>query len=163
MSDTAPLAFDAENTDLAFPGLWCPGQLSAADIARLPALGVGTVINLAPPNASKILAGEAEQVTALGLNDVQIPVSWDAPSPHQFELFVGVMAAVGHQAVWLHCARNMRASAFVYLYRLLVRGESESQAAWPMSRVWTPNPVWQQWITAVRRARCAGAGQDDEC
>jgi len=124
---------------------------------------VGTVITLAPPNASKILAGEAEQVTALGLNDVQIPVSWDAPSPHQFELFVGVMAAVGHQAVWLHCARNMRTSAFVYLYRLLVRGESESQAAWPMSRVWTPNPVWQQWITAVRRARCAGAGQDDEC
>ena len=162
MNDTTtPWAFDAENAYLAFEGLWCSGQLSAADIARLPALGVGTVINLAPPNASKVLAGEAEQVTALGLNYVQIPVSWDAPSPHQFELFAGVMAAVGHQAVWLHCARNMRASAFVYLYRLLVRGEGELQSAWPMSQVWTPNPVWQQWITAVRSARGAGAVQLD--
>lgn len=147
---TTPLAFDAENAYLAFEGLWCSGQLSADDIARLPALGVGTVINLAPPHASIVLAGEAERVTALGLNYVQIPVDWQAPDITHFEQFAGVMAALGRRPVWLHCAKNMRASAFVYLYRLLVRGESEMQASWPMSQVWTPNPVWQQWIDAVR-------------
>ena len=162
MSDLVPLsAFDAENAYLAFDGLWCSGQLSAADVARLPALGVNTVINLAPPHASKVLPGEAEQVTALGLNYVQIPVIWDAPSPHQFELFVGVMTAVGHKPVWLHCAKNMRASAFVYLYRLLIRGEDESQAVWPMSQVWTPNPTWQRWIGAVRHARGADPAQPE--
>ena len=152
MTETAPLRFDAENTFAAFEGLWCSGQLSVADIARLPALGVATVINLALPTSSNALSGEAEQVTALGMNYVHIPVLWDAPKAAQFEQFAGVMAALGQQPVWLHCAKNMRASAFVYLYRLLIRGETEVQASWPMSQIWTPNPVWQQWISAVRAA-----------
>ncbi|CDW94161.1 MULTISPECIES: protein tyrosine phosphatase family protein [unclassified Thiomonas] len=150
MSESAPLRFDAEKTFAAFEGLWCSGQLSVADIARLPALGVATVINLALPTSSKALSGEAEQVTALGMNYVHIPVLWDAPKPVQFEQFAGVMATLGQQPVWLHCAKNMRASAFVYLYRLLIRGETEEQASWPMSQIWAPNPVWQQWISAVR-------------
>ena len=157
MTESAPLRFDAENTFAAFEGLWCSGQLSVADIARLPALGVATVINLALPTSSKALSGEAEQVTALGMNYVHIPVLWDAPKPVQFEQFAGVMATLGQQPVWLHCAKNMRASAFVYLYRLLIRGETEEQASWPMSQIWAPNPVWQQWISAVRAAHCRGA------
>ena len=152
MTETAPLRFDAENTFAAFEGLWCSGQLSVADIARLPALGVATVINLALPTSSNALSGEAELVTALGMNYVHIPVLWDAPKPVQFEQFAGVMAALGQQPVWLHCAKNMRASVFVYLYRRLIRGETEEQASWPMSQIWTPNPVWQQWISAVRAA-----------
>jgi protein tyrosine phosphatase (PTP) superfamily phosphohydrolase (DUF442 family) len=152
-----PLQMDAENTFAAFEGLWCSGQLSAADIARLPALGVATVINLALPTSSNALSGEAEQVTALGMNYVQIPVLWDAPKPEQFEQFAGVMAALGQQTVWLHCAKNMRASAFVYLYRLLIRGEAEEQASWPMSQIWTPNALWQQWTCAVRAAHGRGA------
>ena len=160
MTETAPLrSFDAENTFAAFEGLWCSGQLSAADIARLPALGVVTVINLALPTSSNALSGEAEQVTALGMNYVHIPVLWDAPKPAQFEQFAGVMAALGQQPVWLHCAKNMRASVFVYLYRLLIRGETEEQASWPMSQIWTPNPVWQQWISAVRASHGHGAAR----
>ena len=157
MTESAPLRFDAENTFAAFEGLWCSGQLSVADIARLPALGVATVINLALPTSSNALSGEAEQVTALGMNYVHIPVLWDAPKAAQFEQFAGVMAALGQQPVWLHCAKNMRASVFVYLYRRLIRGETEEQASWPMSQIWTPNPVWQQWISAVRAAHGRGA------
>ena len=157
MTESAPLRFDAENTFAAFEGLWCSGQLSVADIACLPALGVATVINLALPTSSNALSGEAEQVTALGMNYVHIPVLWDAPKPAQFEQFTGVMAALGQQPVWLHCAKNMRASVFVYLYRRLIRGETEEQASWPMSQIWTPNPVWQQWISAVRAAHGHGA------
>lgn len=127
VTEPAPLRFDAENTFAVFEGLWCSGQISVADIARLPALGVATVINLALPTSSNALSGEAEQVTALGVNYAHIPVLWDAPKPAQFEQFAGVMAALGQEPVWLHCAKNMRASAFVYLYRLLIRGEPKNK------------------------------------
>lgn len=154
MSPTDIPCMDAENTVQVFDGLWCSGQLSAADIARLPGLGIATVINLALPTSSNALPGEAERVTALGLNYVQIPVEWKRPQTTQFQLFVGVMAAFGARPVWLHCAKNMRASAFVYLYRKLIRGEPEEQALWPMRSIWTPNPVWLQWMASV----CAAYG-----
>ncbi|MDD4885333.1 MAG: protein tyrosine phosphatase family protein [Thiomonas sp.] len=128
MSEVMPLQMDAENTFAAFEGLWSSGQLSAADIARLPAVGIATVINLALPTAPNALVGEPEQVTALG-----------------------------GKPVWLHCAKNMRASAFVYLYRRLIRDEPEEQAAWPMLQIWTSNAVWQQWTCAVRAAHRHGA------
>lgn len=153
MSEAPATRMDAESTVQVFDGLWCSGQLSAADIARLPGLGIATVINLALPTSSNALSGEAERVTALGMNYVQIPVAWDGPKLRHFEQFVGVMAALGDQPVWLHCAKNMRASAFVYLYRRLVRGEPEEQAAWPMRIIWTPNPIWQHWIDSVCAAR----------
>ncbi len=149
---------DAENTFQVDDHLWCSGQLSAADIASLPALGIGTVINLALPTSSNALPGEAERVTALGLNYVQIPVQWESPQPAQFRQFVGVTAALGERPVWLHCARNMRASAFVYLYRKLIRGEPEEQARWPMRDIWTPNPIWQRWIDDVCAAYDNGDG-----
>jgi protein tyrosine phosphatase (PTP) superfamily phosphohydrolase (DUF442 family) len=140
---------DAENTHQVFDWLWSSGQLSAADIGTLPALDIAVVINLAPPNSSNALAGEAELVSAQGLTYVQIPVDWQQPNPEQFNQFVGVMQAFAGRKVWLHCAKNMRASAFVYLYRKLILNQPEVQASWPLQAVWSPNPAWQSFIAAV--------------
>ena len=148
MQPTAP-RMDAENTYAVFDWLWTSGQLSAADIDALPALGVETVINLALPSASNALPGEAERVTALGLNYVHIPVPWERPEVRHFNRFAGVLSAWAPRPTWVHCARNMRVSAFVYLYRRLVLGEPESVARFPMDRIWQPNAVWQDWINAV--------------
>jgi len=53
---------------------------------------------------------------------------------------------------WLHCAKNMRASAFIYLYRKLLLNDTEAAASLPMREVWNPNPVWQHFINQVTSA-----------
>ncbi len=140
---------DAENTHQVYDWLWTSGQLSQRDIASLPALGIEAVVNLALPTSSNALPGEAERVTGLGLTYVPIPVEWECPRPEQFEQFVGVLKALSGRKVWVHCAKNMRVSVFVYLYRKHVLGEDDQQASFPMRAVWSPNEVWQAFIAQV--------------
>lgn len=140
---------DAVNTFQVFDWLWTSGQLSGADIQQLPGLGVDAVINLALPSSPNALPAEAELVTSLGLAYIQIPVEWEAPRPEQFDQFVGVMKAFAGRKIWLHCAMNMRVSAFLYLYRKLVLGEGDEAASFPMREIWQPDETWQEFIRAV--------------
>lgn len=149
---------DAENVHQVFDWLWSSGQLSERDILSLPALGVEVVVNLAMPTSSNALPGEAVLVTSNGMAYVQIPVVWERPEPEQFAQFVGVLDAFRGRKVWVHCAMNMRVSAFIYLYRKLVLGEGEDQACHPMRQVWRLNGIWQDFIEEVGRLH-AGRGQ----
>ncbi len=146
---------DAVNTHQVFDGLWTSGQLSERDIRQLPALGVEVVVNLAPPTSSNALPGEAEMVTREGMAYVQIPVEWAHPEPEQFAQFVGVLKTFRGRTVWLHCAMNMRVSAFIYLYRRLVLSESEEAASFPMREVWSPDETWQAFIDRVLQGKAA--------
>lgn len=137
---------DAVNTHRVFDWLWTSGQLSERDIARLPALGIGAVINLALPTSSNALPGEAELVTLLGIAYIQIPVEWERPELHELEQFFATLRAFEHRNVWVHCAKNMRVSAFVYLYRKLCLNHSEEDAMYPMREVWVPNETWQAFV-----------------
>ena len=140
---------DAENTHQVFDWLWTSGQLSERDIASLPTLGIEVVVNLALPTSSNALAGEAELITRRGIAYIHIPVEWEQPQPQQFRQFVGVLTSFAGHKVWVHCAKNMRVSAFVYLYRKLILGNDEKDAAFPMREIWTPNPIWQAFIDTV--------------
>ena len=140
---------EAVNTYQVFDWLWTSGQLSAADIQRLPELGIQVVINLALPSSPNALPDEAERVSGLGMVYVHIPVEWEAPRPEQFQQFVGVLKAFEGHNIWLHCVMNMRVSAFIYLYRNLVLGEVEEVSAFPMRIVWQPDETWQAFIATV--------------
>lgn len=148
---------DAENTHRVSERLWSSGQLSERDIAALPGLGVRLVVNLALPTSVNALPGEAELVTRQGIDYVHIPVVWERPEPEQFDRFVAVLDAWRGSTVWVHCAKNMRVSAFLYLYRSLVLGEPEEEARFPLRDVWEPDAVWQTFIDAVK-ARHAASG-----
>lgn len=137
---------DAEHTHQVFDWLWTSGQLSEQDIGSLPALGIEAVINLALPTSSNALPGEAELVVRQGISYFQIPVVWENPQLDQLEQFFSLLEALEGRRLWVHCAMNMRVSAFIYLYRRLVRAESEAAAAYPMCEVWEPNETWQAFI-----------------
>lgn len=151
---------DAENTHQVFDWLWSSGQLSARDIESLSGLGIELVINLALPTSTNALSGEAELVARQRIAYVQIPVEWENPKPEQFQQFVGVLESFRGRKAWVHCAKNMRVSAFIYLYRKLVLGEEERAATFPMREVWIPNEVWQRFIDQVRSA---SAQTDSNC
>lgn len=137
---------DAENTYQVFDWLWTSGQLSGKDIAGLPALGIDAVINLALPTSSNALPGEAEMITGQGIAYIQIPVEWERPDLEQLVQFFGILRAFDGRKVWVHCAKNMRVSAFIYLYRRLCLAESEEASVHPMQEVWVPNETWQVFI-----------------
>ena len=54
--------------------------------------------------------------------------------------------------MFVHCFANMRASAFVYLYRTLVEGVPEAEARGTMSEVWDPGEL-EQWASLIERAQ----------
>jgi len=137
---------DAENTHQVFDWLWTSGQLSEKDITSLSGLGIEAVINLALPTSSNALPGEAELITRHGIAYLQIPVVWERPELHQLAQFFGALKAFADRKVWVHCAKNMRVSAFIYLYRKLCLEESEEVAVHPMQEVWVPNETWQTFI-----------------
>jgi protein tyrosine phosphatase (PTP) superfamily phosphohydrolase (DUF442 family) len=137
---------DAEDIHQVFDWLWSSGQLSEADIVCLPKLGIAAVINLAPPTSSNALPGEAELVTLGGIAYVQIPVLWDRPELYQLRQFFAALAMFEGRKVWVHCAKNMRASAFIYLYRRMVLGDEDEAAAFPLREVWEPNQIWQTFM-----------------
>ena len=152
---------DAENTHQVFDWLWTSGQLSEKDIARLPALGIGAVINLALPTSLNALPGEAEFVKRQGIAYIHIPVDWERPELYQLTQFFDTLKAFEGRKVWVHCAKNMRASAFIYLYRRLCLAESEEASAHPMQKVWVPNETWQAFIRSALSVRSIPAfGQD---
>jgi protein tyrosine phosphatase (PTP) superfamily phosphohydrolase (DUF442 family) len=123
-------------------------QPSAAQLAALGETGVRHVINLAPPGSDHAVANEAALLTAQGINYLQIPVPWAAPQAAQFTLFSQVLWAMREDAVLVHCAGNMRASAFVFLYRVVHEGEPLAEAAALLHGVWKPDGVWQDFIAA---------------
>jgi len=56
------------------------------------------------------------------------------------------VAALEGKKIWVHCARNMRVSVFIYLYRRLHLSEPEEVAVHPVKEVWVPNVTWQAFI-----------------
>lgn len=122
------------------------GQPVEAQLGQLAAAGVAHVINLALPTSTDAVASEAALVTGQGLNYLQLPVNWEAPEAVQFQRFCQLLWVMRSEPVLVHCARNKRVSAFVFLYRVLHEGVSPQDAAEAMHRVWVPEGAWLRFI-----------------
>jgi len=142
---------DAENIHQVFDWLWTSGQLSEQDIANLTELGIEAVINLALPTSSNALSGEADFVTRQGIAYIHMPVAWEQPELHRLTQFFDTLKVFEGRNVWVHCAKNMRVSVFIYLYRRLCLMESEETSVHPMQEVWEPNETWQTFIRNALR------------
>lgn len=123
-------------------------QPSADQLATLGETGVKHVINLALPSSEGAVATEAALLTAQGINYVHLPVVWERPTAEKFTLFAQILWAMRADAVLVHCACNMRASAFVFLYRVLHEGEPLESAASALHAVWRPEDIWRDFLSA---------------
>lgn len=85
------------------------------------------------------------------MNYVHIPVVWEAPQFEDFARFAGELKARASQPVFVHCALNMRVSAFVFLHRTLVEGVPPADAEKDLHRIWKPDEVWPAFIADVQR------------
>ena len=121
------------------------GMPQPDDFAALRQAGFDVVINLALPTSDNALPNEGELVSAQGMTYVHIPVKFDAPQPADFERFTRVLDACAGQRVFVHCAANMRVSAFVFLHRLS-HGTDRTTAESDLKRIWQPDGVWREFV-----------------
>jgi uncharacterized protein (TIGR01244 family) len=152
-----PSIGDIYNFRQVSPDLASSGQPREHQLAAIAEAGYNVVINLALHNDPRYsLSDEAASVQALGMEYVHIPVQFGAPTESDLERFFDAMEQHAHERIWVHCAANMRVSAFLGLYRTLRQGWPESQAFALMREMWQPDAVWSQFI-ASQLAKVPGA------
>lgn len=145
-----PFEFEALKAIQSFreidPALATAGQPTPEQIRAVRAGGYQTVINLLPSDNKKALPNERELVEAEGLRYHHLPVVWEAPTAQDFEQFCALMQAEKGRRVFVHCALNMRVSAFVFLHRVLRLGVPRETAERDLLAVWQPDAVWSRFI-----------------
>lgn len=129
------------------------GQPTAEQLASVAAAGVEAVVNLLPENVERALADEADRVRALGMRYVHIPVEWEHPREADFDCFADTLRRYRRRRLFVHCAANLRVSAFLALYRSLYEGWSWTAATAELRRVWDPDPVWSEFLARILRQR----------
>lgn len=135
---------------LPFSGsLATSGQPTEAQIAEIAQAGFQVVVNLALTDQDYSLPDEASLVLRHGMEYIHIPVIWERPTLSNLENFFAVMDANWERQVFVHCAANMRVSAFLALYRILRLGWQPERAFAEMQRIWQPEGVWQAFIQSA--------------
>ena len=122
------------------------GQPTESQLAAIKAAGFVRVINLAPHGLENSLPDEADVIKKNGMDYVHIPVDFKNPSDTDFAQFCSALQQVQPQKVLVHCAANMRVSAFVYRYRTQVLGEDKTAAEQDLHKIWKPFGAWEAFI-----------------
>lgn len=127
------------------PDLITGGQPSEEQLALAAAAGAQVVINLALHDAPYSLPDERATVEALGMTYEHIPVVWERPTPTDLDAFCAAMERCAGRPLFVHCAANYRASAFVMLHRVLRQGWRIEGALPDVRAIWNPAdyPAWQ--------------------
>lgn len=148
MTDSA--LSDIYNYRAVDDSLCTSGQPIVAQIASIAAAGYKTIINLALHDDPRYsLPDEPGTAQSLGLAYVHIPVQFAAPKEADLLAFFAAMDAHRDEKLWVHCAANMRVSAFLGLYRVIKQGWEPERAFELMHGLWQPNEVWSAFIAAM--------------
>lgn len=122
------------------------GQPTAAQFKDIQAAGYQSIVNLALVSSTDAIPEEGDIVSQLGMEYVHIPVDWEVPALDDLTRFFEVMDQRSHTQVFVHCAKNMRVSAFMYLYRVLRQRMAPEEAQQALLQIWQPIPHWQAFM-----------------
>lgn len=123
------------------------GQPNEAQLRQIVSAGYLTVVNLAPTSMlENSIVEERSILEQCGAHYVHIPVDFNNPTEHDFDEFVTLMSTRQTDKIWIHCAANMRVSAFLYRYRCSVLGHDAGEAKKDLLKIWEPFGVWRDFI-----------------
>ncbi len=132
------------------------GQPTPEQFKTVRDAGYDAVVNLLPREQDNALKGEAALIGDLGMEYYYIPVVWAAPQLQDFTTFCEVMRKLAGKKVFVHCAMNMRVTAFYSSYAMKHLGWSPQQADELVLRIWdaTKNykmdETWRSFIALIR-------------
>ena len=120
------------------------GQPKIEELELIANEGFEVVINLAIPTTSNALENEDKIVSSLNMSYIHIPVDFENPKISDLKLFLNVLQALGASKVWIHCAKNYRVSAFMYVYHKYILHTPFEQIDLSIFDMWQPSLVWQE-------------------
>ena len=139
-----------ENFQFIHDHLFSSGQPTTEQLRLIKEYGVSTVINVALTDSDHHLLHEDKICLDLGLNYIQLPISWETPSDSQCLLVLDLIDhLVKEQMVWVHCTQNYHVSCLIYLYRQYYMNMDMPTAQEYLHQLWEPNETWTGLIHAV--------------
>ena len=126
------------------PGLFeTSGQPNNKQLISIANGGYEVVINLAPNTTIEgRVINEKDILKSNNITYIHIPVDFNNPLDEDFNKFVAALEENKHKKIWVHCAANMRVSAFVFKYRRDVLGLSQKNIERDLKAIWIPNKAW---------------------
>ncbi|MCU0533495.1 MAG: protein tyrosine phosphatase family protein [Hydrococcus sp. Prado102] len=131
------------------PTLATSGQPTTEQFSDIASAGYSLVINLATPTSSNWNRDENAIAQSLGMEYIGIPIDWEYPTLSDFENLADLLDENSERKTWVHCAKNMRVCAMIYLYHRLRKGYTEEVSRRYLEQIWQPNQVWQNFINAT--------------
>ena len=145
----SPLFLQSSNLKKVFnyyqvPGLFeTSGQPNNKQLISIANGGYEVVINLAPNTTIEgRVINEKDILKYNNITYIHIPVDFNNPLDEDFNKFVAALEESKHKKIWVHCAANMRVSAFVFKYRRDVLGLSQKNIERDLKAIWIPNKAW---------------------
>lgn len=120
------------------------GQPKIEELELIANEGFEVVINLAMPTTSNALENEDKIVSSLNMSYIHIPVNFENPKISDLKLFLNILQALGANKVWIHCAKNYRVSAFMYVYHKYILHTPFEQIDLSIFDKWQPSLIWQE-------------------
>ena len=150
MNDIETQLSQIKNFQFVHERLFSSGQPTAEELKQIKEYGIGTVINLAESDAEHALPHEDKICLDVGLNYIQLPISWETPSSDQCLLLLDLVNhLLESQMVWVHCSNNNHVSSLMYLYRQYFMDVDIATAQDLLHDIWKPNETWTGLIHAV--------------
>lgn len=150
MNDIETQLSQIKNFQFIHERLFSSGQPTAEELKQIKEYGIGTVINLAESDAEHALPHEDKICLDVGLNYIQLPISWETPSSDQYLLLLDLVNhLLESQMVWVHCSNNNHVSSLMYLYRQYFMDVDIATAQDFLHDIWKPNETWTGLIHAV--------------
>ena len=119
------------------------GQPNNKQLLSIANSGYEAVINLAPNTTIEgRIVNEEDILKSNNITYIHIPVDFNNPLDEDFNKFVAALEENKHKKIWVHCAANMRVSAFVFKYRRDVLGLSQKNIEQDLKAIWIPNKAW---------------------
>ena len=120
------------------------GQLKIAEFEFVANEGFEVIINLAKHNSSNAIENEDKIVSELNMTYIHIPVDFENPKLSDLKLFINILQSLETNKVLIHCAKNYRVSAFMYVYHKYVLHTPFEQINLSIFDIWQPSLVWQE-------------------
>ena len=120
------------------------GQPKIEELELIANEGFEVVINLAVATTSNALENEVKIVSSFNMSYIHIPVNFENPKISDLKLFLNILQVLGGNKVWIHCAKNYRVSAFMYVYHKYILHTPFEQIDLSIFDMWQPSLVWQE-------------------
>ena len=120
------------------------GQPNIDELKHIANEGFEVIINLGLQTSSNVLEDENKIVADLNMTYINIPVDFENPKLSDLKLFLTILQSLESNKVWIHCSKNYRVSAFMYVYHKYVLHTPFEEIDLSIFEAWQPNLAWQE-------------------